>query len=150
MLAGVEGTCGASLVRNMGPQQGSASMAGLGCLSRVAATAGGQGWEEPGAPGAKATRMSPLPGRRAGNGALSLYSSNPMLCAKGESSQDFLSLQPSREPSGVRGTVEMSWVVWGEDAVGEDEERAGFLSISLAEVATSCQLLPAGVGVLVD
>lgn len=88
--------------------------------------------KEPGAPGAKAARMSPLPGRRAGNGALSLYSSNPMLGAKEESSWDFLSLQPSREPSGMKGTVEMSWVVWGADAVGEDEERAGFLSMAEA------------------
>ena len=54
-----------------------------------------------------------------------------MLSAKRESSQAFRSSPPSGEPSGMKGTVEMSWAVWGANAVREDGERAGFLSIGL-------------------
>lgn len=124
-----------------------------GCRSGVAAAAaaGGQCQEEPGAPGAKAAGMSPLPSRRAGDGALSLCSYNPMLGAKRESSWAFPSSPPSGEPSMMQGTVEMSWPVWGAGAVGQDGERAGFLSIGLGgEVATSCLMLPVGVDALVD
>lgn len=103
--AGMEGAEGASVARGTGLQWG-------------------QCWEEPGAPGAKAAGMSPLSSRRAGEGAPSLpLLLNPTLRAKPESSQAFLSSPPSREPSGVKGTVEMSWVVWGADAVGEDGEK---------------------------
>lgn len=48
----------------------------------------------------------------------------------------------------MKGTVEMSWAVWGVDAgEGEDGERAGFLSMGLGG---GCPMLPAGVDVLVD
>lgn len=120
-----------------------------GCRSGVAAAAaGGQCQEEPGAPGANVARTSPQPGRRAGDGASSLGSSNLMLSAKEESSRAFPSSPPSGEPPGMKGTVEMSWAVWGVDAgEGEDGERAGFLSMGLGG---GCPMLPAGVDVLVD
>lgn len=137
------------MARGTGPQQGSAGAAALewgGCSSSRRPVPG-----EPGAPGAKAAGMCPLPSRRAGDGAPSLCSYNPMLGAKRESSWAFPSSPPSGEPSMVKGTVEMSWPVWGADAVGKHGEKAGFLSIGLGgEVATSCLMLPVGVDALVD
>jgi len=100
-----------------------------GCwFGMAAAAAGSQCQEEPGAPGTKTAGMSSLPGRRAEDGAPSLYSSNLMLSAKGDSSRGFPSSSPSREPAGMKGTAEMSCVVWGWMLVG----RIGRELVSLA------------------
>lgn len=94
----------------MGTSQGSDGAAGM------------SQWAEP---GAKEARMSSLPSRRAGDGAASPLLLHPKAAAERESSWAF---PPTREPVGVKGTVEM---VWGAGAMGDDEDRADFLSSSL-------------------
>lgn len=65
-------------------------------------------------PGAKEARMSSLPSRRDGDGAPSPLLLHPDAAAEGESSWVF---PPTREPLGMKGTVEMTW--FGVQMLGE-------------------------------